>query len=218
MINYTTMARMNVSMAHGVGTLNCHRRLHMAMQRGAHHCAAAQRTAQHTLELLCCVRLAMHSLPSNAHQAKSLAALTAPQPSTRGLHPAARRTSAVRRACLHEFEASAEPFRDSTLRFGVCILPPRGLGKHISEACMATHESEAEISKCPPQGVLPKAHEFSKHRPAVGQCGEAPTTALWRSCRGPCAEQRRLRGSARPCPCMRHVTKEDACATSCMPV
>ena len=39
-------------MAHGVGTFNCHHRLHMVMQRGAHHCAAAQRTAQHTLDLL----------------------------------------------------------------------------------------------------------------------------------------------------------------------
>ena len=52
MIKYTTRARMNVSMAQGVGTFNCHRRFHMAMQRGANHCAAAQRTAQHTLELL----------------------------------------------------------------------------------------------------------------------------------------------------------------------
>ena len=51
-IKYTTRVRMTVSMAQGVGTFNCHRRFHMAMQRGAHHGAAAQRTAQNTLELL----------------------------------------------------------------------------------------------------------------------------------------------------------------------
>ena len=136
---------MNVSMAHCVGTFNCHRRLHMAMQRGAHHCAAAQRTVQHTLEMLCCVRLAQHSLPRNACQAKSLAALTAPLPSTRVcIQPLGEHPPCGAHACT---EASVEPFRGSTLRFGVCILPPRGLGEHISEACMAVHESGAEISK-----------------------------------------------------------------------